>query len=517
VSRITRLAALAVVLLAGCKVGPEYRQPALAVPEAIRNADVAPSNKELSLGDLAWWDAFRDPVLQDLVREALTNSPDIKVAAARIAQANAQARVLGADLYPQVNLTASGSYGRESLEVNPFAQKGDRWTGAVGVSWELDLWGRVRSAKDVGLADLRASEAAQLGARVSLVAAVAQAYVELRALDLELEVTTSTAQTRRESFEYFSNRALGGVGNDLEVNQARADWASTLAQIPATQQSIAQKEHQISLLLGRVPGPIARGAALRAQPLPPELPTGVPAALLRRRPDLRELEEQVASAVARIRVAKANRFPTLTLGGSIGLDALSTKDLFSANAVAASVGGGLLLPLFQGGRLAATQDAAEANADATAELWRQGVLNALREVADAAVAYKRLGEVRKAQEMQVTSTRDAEMIAKVRLEGGVSTYLEVLDAQRQSFTAAIALVQTQRDEVLSVVQLYRALGGGWQEQSGPNAPPPMAAPQGAAPTAPPPPPPATTPPPPAPPAPKAAAPAQQAPSVKPGK
>jgi multidrug efflux system outer membrane protein len=220
----------------------------------------------------------------------------------------------------------------------------------------------------------------------------------------------------------------------------------------------------------------------------------------------------VVSATARTRVAKANRFPTLTLGGSIGLDAFSTKDLFSANAVAASIGGGLLVPLFQGGRLAATQDAAQANAEATAELWRQGVLNALREVADAAVAHKRLAEVRKAQEMQVTSTRQAEQIAKIRLEGGVSTYLEVLDAQRQNFSAAVSLVHTQRDEILSVIQLYRALGGGWQEQSGPNAPPsaapPAATPQGAAPTAPPPAPPAKTPPPPS--SPKAA-------PAKPGK
>jgi multidrug efflux system outer membrane protein len=505
VIRTTSLAALAAVLLAGCKVGPAYHQPDLAVPEAIRNADADPTRKELTLGDLAWWDAFKDPVLQGLVREALANSPDLKVAAARIAQANAQARVLGADLYPQVNLAASGSYGRESLDVNPFAKEGPRYTVGVGVSWELDLWGRVRSAKDVGLADLRASEWAQQGARVSLVAAVAQAYVELRSLDLELEITTSTAQTRRESFEYFSNRALGGVGNDLEVNQARADWASTLAQIPATQQAIAQKEHQLSFLLGRAPGPIARGAALGGQPVPPQLPTGVPAALLKRRPDLLELEEQVVSAVARTRVARANRYPTLALGGSIGFDALSTKDLFTSNAIAASVGGSLLMPIFQGGRLAATEDVAQANADATAELWRQGVLNALREVADAAVAHKRLAEVREAQVMQVASTSGAEQIAKIRLEGGVSTYLEVLDAQRQNFSAAIALVHTQRDQLLSVIQLYRALGGGWQDHSGPNAPPPAAppapaaaaTPQGAAPVAPPPPPPAKTPPPPA--------------------
>jgi multidrug efflux system outer membrane protein len=483
---MTRATALAALLLAaGCAVGPAYRRPDVAVPPALPSVDQDPKKPEASLGDLAWWEAFRDPALQALVREALTNSPDIRVAAARVAQAAALGRVAGADTWPQLNAFGNASYGRESLEVNPLAVKGDRYTVGLGLSWEIDFWGRVRSSRDAATAEFRASEADQQGARVSLVAAVAQAYVELRALDLALEITRASAETRRQSFEYFANRAMGGVGNDLEVNQARADWASVLANIPATEQAIALKEHQICVLLGRPPGPVARGAALTSQPIPPALPAGVPADLLRRRPDLRSLEEQVVAAVARTRVARANRFPTLSLTGSVAFDALSGKSLFGADAVAWSVGGGIFAPIFQGGRLAGIEDAARAGADVAAEVWRQAVVNALREVADAAVSRRLLAEVRKAQEMQVVSTHDAEKIARVRLEGGVSTYLEVLDAQRQSFSAAIALVQTQRDEVLSIVQLYRALGGGWQgEPQGAPASPPPPPPAGAPPPAP---------------------------------
>ena len=476
---MNRALALAALLAAtaGCAVGPEYHRPEVPLPQANRYADVDDKVPEASLGDLAWWEAFRDPALQGLIREAQAGNSDLKIAASRVAQASAFARVTGADLWPQLGASAGASYGRSSRELSPGAVAGDSWSVGLGLSWELDLWGRVRSARDAALAELRASEAVRQGTQVSLVAAVAQAYLELRTLDLELEITRASTEARRGSYEYFANRARGGLGNDLEVNQARADYASAQAGLPSTERAIALKEHQLCLLLGRPPGPIARGATLLGTPMPPQLPAGLPASLLSRRPDVRAAEERAVAAVAQVRVAAASRLPSLSLNGSLALDALSPGSLFGADALAASVGAGLFAPLFQGGRLVAAQDAARANAEAAAEAWRQAVLGALRDVADAAVSKKTLAEVRKAQEVQVASTREAERLARLRLEGGVSSYLEVLDAQRQSYSAEISLARTQRDEILSVVQLYRALGGGWKEETPadrPAAAPPQA-------------------------------------------
>ena len=476
---MNRALALAALLAgtAACTVGPEYRRPDVPLPESSRFADVDPKVKEASLGDLAWWEAFRDPVLQGLIREAQAGNSDLKIAATRVAQAGALARAAGADLWPQLGASAGATYGRASRELSPGAVAGDQWSVGLGLSWELDLWGRVRSARDASLAELRASEAVRQGTQVSLVAAVAQAYLELRALDLELEITRASTEARRGSYEYFANRTSGGLGNDLEVNQARADYASAQASLPSTERSIALKEHQLCVLLGRPPGPIERGAALLGTPLPPQLPAGVPASLLSRRPDVRAAEAQAEAAVARVRVAAASRLPSLSLNGSVALDALSPGTLFGADALAASVGAGLFAPIFQGGPLVATQDAARAAAEGAAEAWRQSVLGALRDVADAAVSIKTLAQVRKAQEVQVASSREAERLARLRLEGGVSSYLEVLDAQRQSYSAEISLARTQRDEILSVVQLYRALGGGWKEETTADRPAAVPAPR----------------------------------------
>ncbi|MGC3998220.1 MAG: TolC family protein [Anaeromyxobacter sp.] len=263
-NRLLALAALAG--LAGCVVGPAYKRPDLQLPETHRFGEQSQQAPEASLADLKWWEIVRDPVLQQLIREALAGNPDLKVASTRVVQSAALARAAGAELWPRLDAFGNVSYGRESLQVNPLAETGDRYGLGVGLSWELDLWGKVRSAREASLADLRASEGFRDAARASLVAAVAQAYIELRALDLQLDITRAAAEARRGSLELVENRARGGVGNDLEMNQARADWANAEAAIPATERAIALQEHRLCILLGRTPGPSSAARPCWARP-----------------------------------------------------------------------------------------------------------------------------------------------------------------------------------------------------------------------------------------------------------
>jgi multidrug efflux system outer membrane protein len=302
---------------------------------------------------------------------------------------------------------------------------------------------------------------------LKLVADVAQAYAELMELDVELEVARRNTITRQNTLDLFTKRSDGGVGNDLEVNQARADLAVTAAAIPATERYIALKESQLCVLLGRPPGPIPRAKA-PVQQKELKLPMGVPASLLERRPDILASEQRVIAANASVGVAIANRLPKLSLDGIIGLAGASVGDTFSAAGVLWSIGGGLLAPIFEGGKLASQEEAAWAELDQWVALYRQQVLTALQEVADAAVSVRKLHEVAVQQEVQVVAARTAERLARLRYDGGVSNYLEVLDAQRSLFNAELTLAQSNRDQLVAMIQLYKALGGGWRERAPEN-------------------------------------------------
>ena len=461
---MTRLLATTTTLLAlfvaGCAVGPSYQRPDLPVPETYR-AEVPPE-QAASIADLPWWELYRDPVLQALIREALQNNQDLALAAARVQEAGALVGVSKADLYPQLAGSADASWGRFSREVLPGSDPTGRYNAALGLSWELDIWGRVRNSRDAALADLLATEEGRRGVVLGLVASVASSYLQLRELDLELEIARRNTDSRQGTVDLFQKRAAGGVGNDLELNQARADLAVTAAAIPDTERQIALAEHQLCVLLARPPGPIERGG-----PMPPELapglPTGVPAWLLQRRPDLVAAEQSLIAATRRVGVAVADRLPKISLEGSIGLSSLDLGTLFTGNAAAWSLGGSLLAPIFQGGRLAALEDAARARMEQAVAAYRSQVLVALREVSDAAVSYSKLEAVLTQIDLQVKATTAAERLARMRYEGGVSNYLEVLDSQRQSYGAELSLVRTQLARLLYAVQLYRALGGGWQE------------------------------------------------------
>jgi outer membrane protein, multidrug efflux system len=456
------LLAAAALAASACSFAPTYQRPDVTIPEAHR---FAPPEQTASIADQAWWDVFRDPVLQGFIREALVNNQDLALALARVNEARAQVGVAKADLYPQVNAQATGTYGQQySKQVFPGSTERGDYALAAGLNWELDLWGRVRNAGAAATSDLLATEDGRHAVVLSLVSGVAQAYLELRELDLELEIAQSNSATRQETLNLFQARAKGGIASDLEVNQARADLAVTTAAIPFTQLAIAQKEHQLCVLLGRIPGPIARGVALTAVGMVPELPAGVPAQLLTRRPDLLASEEAVKAAGSRVGVAVADRFPVFSLTGVIGLNATTGSDLFTGDALVWNAGAGLFAPIFQGGRLKAQEEAARARLDQAIAAYKKSVQVALAEVADAAAGTHLLGSVRAAYADQVTATTTAARLAMARYQGGVSSYLEVLDAQRQQFDAQLSLARSQLDELASVVRLYRALGGGWEQE-----------------------------------------------------
>jgi len=444
-----------------CSFAPSYRRPDNIVPPQHR---FAKPDETRSIADLPWWEAFKDPVLQDLVREALAKNQDLALATARVAEARALVGFAGADLWPQVTAGVSAGGGQpisESLGGPSKAQ--GRILGDVGVSWELDLWGRVRNGRDAAIADLLATEDGRHAVVLSLVSDVAQAYLELRALDLQLEIARTNAQLRQETLDLFEKRSKGGVGNDLEVNQARADLAVTQATIPQTEMFIWMKEHQLCVLLGRIPGPIPRGKQLVDTPELPDLPAGVPTQLLARRPDLLAAEQGIVAAGARVGVAVANRFPTLSLTGFIGLQARSGAGFFDPGALAWNAAGGLLAPIFLGGKLSSLEDASRAQLEQSVAVYQKTVQVALAEVADASGAAVKQREIRAARQVQVTSTLAASRLALARYQGGVSNYLEVLDAQRQQFDAQLSLANAVRDELTSTVQLYRTLGGGWEQ------------------------------------------------------
>jgi len=452
-----------------CSFAPEYKRPEAGVPPEYRFAD---PKESASIADLPWWQVFKDPTLQDLIRLALASNQDLALAAARVEEARAFVGIAKADLYPQVSAQVNAGYGRPfSRNVVPGASDSGRYSASADLSWELDLWGRVRNSRDAAMADLLATEDFRRAVLLALVSGLAQAYLELRALDLELEIDKSNTETRRGTLDLFEARARRGVASDLEVNQARADLAVTTAAIPETELLIAQKEHQICVLLGRAPGPIPRGAALIDTPVPPQIPLGVPAQLLARRPDVLGAEQGIIAAGKRVGVAVANRLPSLSLTGFIGLQGTSMSNLFSSDGLAWNAGGGLFAPLFQGGRLSAEEDAARARLEQSVASYRKAVEVALQEVADAAAGVRKLRVALQARTDQVTASTRAAKLALDRYQGGVSSYFEVLDAQRQAFNAQLDLAHTERDELTSLVLLYRALGGGWQLEEEPPPPP----------------------------------------------
>lgn len=455
----------AALLLSGCAVGPNYKRPTVAVPTTYRGAvpDSTPQTETISLGDQKWWDIFQDEQLRSLIRTALQQNYDLRIAASRILEAKAQLGITRADQFP----TLSAGAGIQDVRTaqSTFLPAFETSTGQVNFSaaWDLDFWGKYRRATEGARANLLASEWARQEVVSTLVANVASAYFELRALDLQLEISKSTLNSRQESLRLTQILANGGATSLLDVRQAEQLVFTASAEVPALEQQIEQQENFLSILLGHNPGDIPRGQTLTEQHQPPQVPPGLPSSLLERRPDIRQAEEQLVAANAEIGVARAAYFPDISLSGSGGFQSSALTNLFSGPAGAWSFGASLAQPIFTAGRLRSGVRLAEAQQQTAALFYQQSIQEAFRSVSDALVAYRKTREFRTQQDLLFRSAEDAARLSHMRYAGGATGYLEVLTNETNAFSAELGLVQARLNELLAVVQLYEALGGGWQE------------------------------------------------------
>lgn len=454
-----------VIWFVGCAVGPNYKRPVVVSPAVFRG-DSAPTNS--SFADLDWWQVYEDTTLQALVREALTNNYDLRIAVTRVQQARALAMQARSQFVPNVTYNGSVSRGRNEAFGSPLPNNASTVSSAaatLNAFWEVDLWGRVRRLNEAARARFLASEEARRGIRLSLLSEVAADYFRLLELDQELEIASRTTNSFAESLRIFSQRLAGGTASALEAARAEAALADATAAIPAILDHISSTENQLCLLLGRTPGPIQlSGASLEAM-MPPNVPAGLPSSLLERRPDMRQAEQLLHAANAQIGESGAEFFPRIGLTALLGKVSpeLSAFTLGSANAwgIAASGSG----PLFEGGRLVGQYRQAKAARDEALLGYKQTALSALRDVSDALISRERLGESREQRARQVTALETAVKLSSERYVAGKASYYEVLEAQQQLFPAELNLARTQRDQLLSTVNLYKALGGGWHDES----------------------------------------------------
>ena len=453
-------AALLCLLLTGCAVGPNYKRPAITAPEATRG-QTGPA-EAASLADRAWWDVFPDETLRALIDEALRSGYDIRIAATRVEEARANAGIARSPFFPQIGYSAQFSRSRQSgaafgIENIPPINLHDV---NLGLSWEIDLWGRIRRSNEAALAQYLASEDARRGVMLSLVAEVATAYFQLRSLDAQLEIARRTTKAFQETLDLFNRRLEGGMASALETSSAEALLANVAAQVPLYENQIVAQENALSLLLGRNPGPIARGAALREQVVPPDVPAGLPSDLLQRRPDLRESEQQLVAANANVGVAMANFFPTISLTAALGGVSPEVSNLFTAGKTW-SIAGGLTGPIFQGLRLKNQYDARVAQWERARLEYEQAVTSAFGEVSSALVANQKLSEAEEQQARTVSAYQAAVRLSNDRYLAGLAGYLDVLQAEQQLYPAEQNWAQLRFQRLANFVQLYKALGGGW--------------------------------------------------------
>ena len=451
------------LFLTGCTLGPDYLRPNILTPDNHRGL-VGPATME-SLADLPWWELFKDSVVQELTREALRNNYDLRAAAARVEEARAQIGVTRSFLYPQVGATVTGATEQVSRKSEPpQSLTSDRsfknLFAGLSVAWELDVFGRIRRQTEAATAAYVATDMDRRGVYISLVADVAQNYFTLRELDLELEIARRTVGVNDETVQYYQRRLDGGVSNQLEVDQAVANRARTASTIPDLERRIVQQENLINYLIGRNPGPIARGALLTDQYYPPAIPTGLPAALLERRPDVQSAEQLLVATNANIGAAKALFFPDVSLSAAVG--GLSRNiNIFDKRAAIWSVSGGFFQPIFQGFRLLWNYRGTIARFDEALAQYEKAAQNGFKEVADSLVTIEKLRDLRVENETQVAALANSSKLARVRYDVGFANYLEILIADQQLFDAELVLAQTRGAQLNAVVQLYRALGGGW--------------------------------------------------------
>lgn len=462
-------------LFSGCALGPDYERPNIEEPAEFRE-QLASETSEESLANIEWWDLFLDPHLQSLIRSALVENKDLRLAASRVREARSQYSIARTDLLPQINGNTSLQRNQTSGAVarqfgigvgsgsNREGPTTSQWKATLDLSFEIDLWGKFRRATEAAQAELLGKEWAQRTVALTLVSDIAQAYFDLQELDLELNIAKLTLKTRQDSLEIIRLRKLMGRSSTLDIRRADQEVARAQAVIPDLERQIGQKENQLSILVGHNPMTIVRGSSLSDQTLPPEVPAGLPSALLERRPDILEAEHQLVAANAKIGVAKAAFFPQISLTGNFGAQSLEFSDLFIGSSRIWSLGPAITVPIFNAGRNRANLEVSKAQQEQALITYEQTIQQAFREVEDALILHQKTREIRSAEERLVEVSREARHLAQLEYLNGQATYLDVLVAQRELFNAEIALVQTQRDQLIAVVQVYKAIGGGWPQE-----------------------------------------------------
>ena len=449
-------------LLSGCTIGPDYKRPAVARPETFRGQATA---EAASLADVPWWEAFQDPILKDLIQDALGSNYDVRIAAARVQEARANLGVARSDYFPSLDYGVGASRARMLPGVlggvGARAPASDLYSATMSMSWELDIWGRIRRSNEAARATLLSTEDARRGVWLTLVSDLAQAYFQLLALDVQLQIARDSTQAYQGTYDLFLDRLNHGIASKLETSRALGALGVAQATIPQLERDIVARENQIRILLGKAPGPIPRGQPMYQQPVVPAVPAGLPSALLERRPDLRQAEQQLVAANARIGVAKAEFFPKLSLTTLFGTASPEVSALTGGAATIWAVAGMFSGPLFNAGRTLGTYRASIAQWEQVRLQYEQAVLIALREVSDALTALAKLTDAEAGQDTAVRALADAVDHATDRYRQGLASYYEVLEAQQQLYPAQITLAQIRQDRLLTYVRLYKALGGGW--------------------------------------------------------
>ncbi len=451
----------AALFFEACTVGPRYTPPVVPVPNAWR----VPASQAESLANEKWWELLKDPVLQQLMRTALAQNTNIRLAAAEVLQAQAEVMVTRSAEFPQVSAgpsvegerLAGGTLANQASKSQTFAL----YSLPGSVSYAVDFWGEYRRATEEARDTLLATEQARRNVIIGVVSSVAQDYFQLRTLDLELSQTQATVSAYRDSLKLTQSLFQGGVTSELDVKQAQTALQTALAEVPLLKQQIGQEEDALSVLLGQNPASIARGLSIDKQPLPPSVPPGLPSELLERRPDVLEAAENLAAEYAAIGVAKAKFFPQLSLTGSGGVESTALSHLISVPALMWTAAAGVAAPIFTGGALRGNLNVAKAQQQEALITYQSTVLTAFQEVNDALIAYQRSRETLAAQEVFVQAAQGALHLSNLRYQGGVDTYLNVLTAEESLFSGQITLAEDRNAVWTALVQLYQALGGGW--------------------------------------------------------
>ena len=454
------VALLLAVPLSACMVGPDYRRPEVEVPVAWR---LGPTEAG-EISNIAWWDQFQDPVLSDLVRTALANNKDLEIATANVDQAFAQYGIVRSAQFPQVNASASAARERSSANIRLGGQTFTDYGVNLSASFELDIWGKLRRATESARASLLASQQGKGTVVLTVVTTIASGYIQLRALDRQLEIAQRTSQSLGEAARLQRVRFEEGAVPASDYQQAESQYREAVARVPELEREIAQQENFISVLLGRNPGAIPRGRDIDAL-LFPAVPDGLPASLLQRRPDIRQAEQNLIAANANIGVAKAAYFPDISLTALLGLESTQLSDLFKGPSRTWSFGAGVLQPIFNAGRLRSQVAQAEALQRQALHTYEKSIISAFQDVENALIDRTKFGQVREEQAKNVEALRSFRDLADLRYREGATIYLEVANAEQSLFNAQLAYVATQAQLFQSYANLYKAMGGGWVDQA----------------------------------------------------